>query len=109
MRTMTELKKTLTVGAEFEIIDAHRAETIGQIRRVNFANTQGIYTIIPAEPNSKVTKGNGGKGSYLDWKSAKYWRFKEDNIVAAYNSAEAHTRDTLIIEFKVLKGGERLK
>ena len=105
MRTMTELKKTLTVGAEFEITDAHRAETIGQIRRVNYANTQGIYTTIPAEPDSTVTKANGGKGSYLDWKSAKYWRFKEDNVVAVYNSVEQQNRETLVIEFKILQGG----
>ena len=107
MRTMTELKKILTVGAEFEIIDAHRTETIGQIRSVNYANTQGIYTIIPAEPDSKITKANGGKGSYLEWKSAKYWRFKGDNTVAVYNSAEEQTQETLIIEFKILAGGEK--
>jgi len=103
MRTMTELKKALTVGAEFIIIDAYHTETIGQIRHVNYANTQGIYTIIPAEPNSKITKANGGKGSYLEWKSAKFWRFKEDNIVAFYTSAEEHSQVTLVIEFSVMK------
>jgi hypothetical protein len=101
---MVELKRALSVGAEFEITDAHRAETIGQIRRVNYANTQGIYTIIPAEPDSKVSKANYGKGSYLEWKAAKFWRFKEDDVVAMYNSAEEQTHDTLVIEFKVLQG-----
>jgi hypothetical protein len=103
---MIELKRALSVGAEFEITDACRTETIGQVRRVNFANTQGIYTIIPAEPDSKVTKANGGKGSYLEWRAAKFWRFKEDNVVALYNSAEEQARDTLVIEFKVLHGGD---
>jgi hypothetical protein len=103
---MVELKRALSVGAEFEIIDACRAETVGQIRRVNYANTQGIYTMIPTEPDSKITKSNGGKGSYLEWKAAKFWRFKEDNVVALYNSAEEQTHDTLIIEFKLLHGSD---
>lgn len=102
MRTMTELKRILTVGAEFEITDAHRAETIGEVRRVNYANTQGIYTIIPADPNCKVSTCNGGKGSFLSWGAAKFWRFKENNVVTLYNSAEEQTHDTLVIEFKVL-------
>ena len=104
MRTMTELKQTLVVGAEFTILDSHRAETIGQVRRINFANTQGVYTIVPAEPDSSITKANGGRGSYLEWRAAKYWRFKEDNVVALYSSAEEQTRETLVIEFKVLRG-----
>ena len=107
MRTMTELKKTLTIGAEFKILDSHRAETIGQVRRVNYANTQGIYTIIPSEPDSAATKANGGRGSYLGWGAAKYWRFKEDNVVALYNSAEEQNRETLVIEFKIQGGNAK--
>jgi hypothetical protein len=106
MRRMVELKRALSVGAEFEITDSCRAETIGQIRRVNYANTQGIYTVIPDDPDSKITKANGGKGSYLEWNSAKHWRFKEDNVVALYNNAEEQARDTLVIEFRVLHGGD---
>lgn len=102
MRTMTELKRTLVVGAEFEITDHCRPETIGEVRRVNYANTQGIYTIIPADPDGKISKANGGKGSYLEWRAAKYWRFKEGNIVVLYSSAEEQTHDTLVIEFRVL-------
>jgi hypothetical protein len=101
---MIELKKTLTVGAEFTILDSHRVETIGQVRRVNYANTQGVYTIIPAEPDSTISKSNGGRGSYLEWRAAKYWRFKEENVVALYNSAEEQTRETLVIEFRILGG-----
>lgn len=108
MRTMTELKRTLTVGAEFEITDAHRAETIGEIRRVNYANTQGIYTIIPADPDGKLSKANGGKGSFLGWSAAKYWRFKENNVVALYTSIEEQSHDTLVIEFKVLTGENKV-
>ena len=104
MRTMTELKRTLGVGAEFEIIDAHRTETIGEIRRVNYANTQGIYTINPADPNGKISKYNGGKGSFLGWSAAKFWRFKENNVAALYTSAEEQNRDTLVIEFRILSG-----
>ncbi len=104
MRTMTELKRTLVVGAEFEITDHCRPETIGEVRRVNKANTQGFYTTIPADPKSKTSTANGGKGSWLGWSSAKFWRFKENNVCALYSSAEEQTHDTLIIEFRVLAG-----
>ncbi|GHV34267.1 hypothetical protein FACS1894187_04500 [Synergistales bacterium] len=107
MRTMTELKRTLVVGAEFEITDHCRAEAIGEIRRVNHANTQGIYTIIPTNPDGKISKSNGGKGSFLGWSAAKFWRFKENNVVALYSSTEVQTHDTLIVEFRVLDTEER--
>jgi len=101
MRTMTELKKTLIIGAEFTILDSHRAETIGQVRRVNYANTQGIYTVAATKSDTSIYEPNSGKGSYIEWRSAKYWRFKEDNVVALYNSAEEQNRDTLVIEFRI--------
>jgi hypothetical protein len=58
---MTELKRILTVGAEFEIIDHCRPETIGEVRRINYANTQGFYTTIPADPDGRISRANGGE------------------------------------------------
>jgi hypothetical protein len=101
---MTELKHTLTAGAEFEIIDHCRPEAVGEVRRVSYANTQGFYTTIPADPDGKISKGNGGKGSFLGWSSAKFWRFKENNVCALYSSMEEQDHETIIIEFRILKG-----
>ena len=49
---LSQLKKALTAGAEFEIVGHCRPECLGQSRRVNIANTAGFYSVIPDEPDS---------------------------------------------------------
>ncbi len=107
MRSLSDLKRTLAVGVEFEITGHARAEAVGENRRITYVNTQGFYSINPSAPDGKAAKANGGKGFYLGWGAAKFWRFKENNVVTLYSSAEEQTPDTLIIEFRVITGEEK--
>jgi len=95
---LAQLKKTLVKGAEFHVVAHCRPEVVGERRRVNYANTVGIYTIIPSEPNSKVTKANGGKGSFLEWSKAAFWEFK-DGICTLYSDVKK-TPESLVVAFK---------
>ena len=104
IKNLSQLKKALIPGAVFEITNHCRPECVGQRRKVNIANTQGIYSIIPDEPQSKVTTANCGKGSWLGWSKAPFWKFNGDTA-ALFDSDEHHTAERLIIEIKVL-GGE---
>lgn len=101
MKNLSQLKKALVPGAEFEIIAHCRPECVGQIRKVNIANTQGIYSIIPNEPQSKVTNANCGKGSWNGWSKAPFWEVDGDTA-ALYDSDEIHTEEHLIIKIRVV-------
>lgn len=100
---LSQLKKALTAGAEFEIVGHRRPECVGQRRRVNVANTAGFYSIIPDEPDSKTTLANGGKGSFLGWSKARFWRF-ENGVCALYDDGEAQTPERLVIAIKLKEG-----
>lgn len=68
---LSQLKKRLTVGAEFEI------ETISgelQQRRVIKAQTNAIVSIVPFDANHKVTAGGG---SWMWFDSAAKWAFDD--------------------------------
>ncbi len=96
INNLAQLKKALHVGRRFEITNHWRTETIGQIREVGYANTQGVYTIIPDAPTDKVSTANGGKGSFLDWGKASRWKFEGDTV-SRYDAD-----GTLIITIKLL-------
>ena len=100
IKNLSQLKKALAPGAEFEITAHCRPEYVGQRRKVNIANTQGLYSIIPDEPQSKVTTANCGKGSWLGWSKAPFWSFDGDTA-SIYDSDETHTEKHLIMTIKV--------
>lgn len=100
IKNLSQLKKALAPGAEFEIIAHCRPECVGQRRRVNSANTQGFYSVIPDEPQSKVSTANCGKGSWLGWSKAPFWSFDGDTA-SIYDSDEAHTEKHIIMTIKV--------
>ena len=100
---LSQLKKALTRGAEFEIVGHCRPECIGQIRCVNIANTAGFYSVIPDEPESKISLANGGKGSFLGWSKARFWKF-ENGVCSLYDSDTEQTSERLIIALKLKEG-----
>ena len=100
---LSQLKKALTTGAEFEIVGHCRPECLGQSRRVNIANTAGFYSVIPDEPDSKTTLANDGKGSFLGWSKARFWRF-ENGVCSLYDSDKEQTPEHLIIALKLKEG-----
>lgn len=103
IKNLSQLKKALTPGTVFEIVGHFRPERIGQERLVTLANTAGFYSIIPDAPDSKITLGNNGKGSYLNWSKARFWKFDND-VCALYNSDSEQTDEHLIIAFRLKEG-----
>lgn len=101
IKNLSQLKKSLKAGTRFQITGHCRPECIGQLREVTVANTQGFYSILPDEPDSKTSTCNGGKGSVLWWSKAPFWDFS-DGICGLYDSDTNHTGDCLIISFRVL-------
>ena len=100
VKNLAQLKRTLVKGAEFEIV-AVRQECVGQRRRVNAADSTGFYSIIPDKPDSRETLANNGKGSYLGWSKAAFWRF-ENGICTLYDSDKSFTPDHMIISLKAV-------
>ena len=85
IKNLSQLKKQLTEGMEFEILEHQRSENIGKIRRITAVNTQGIYSIVPAEPDCKDSLANSGKGVWCNWGSAASWEFNaSDNTCTAF-------------------------
>lgn len=101
VKNLAQLKRTLVKGAEFEIIVHARKEYVGQRRMVNAADSTGIYSIIPDQPDSKVTLANNGKGSWLGWSRASFWKFNGD-ICTLYDSNKDFTQEHIIISIKVV-------
>ena len=62
VKNLNQLKKTLKKGTCFEITAHCRPEYVGQKRKVTVANTQGFYSIVPDEPDCKVTLANSPCG-----------------------------------------------
>jgi hypothetical protein len=79
IKNLSQLKKALKAGATFEITAHCRPDCIGQQRQVTKANTQGFYSILPAEPQSKTSLANGEKGSWLGWSNAPFWSLKTES------------------------------
>jgi hypothetical protein len=103
IKNLSQLKKALTAGADFEIVEHCRPECVGQRRRVNIANTSGFYSFIPDDPTNRVSTANCGKGSWLGWSKAPFWEI-QDGEAALYDSDEHHTPEHLIIKIKVEEG-----
>lgn len=101
IKNLAQLKRVLTVGAEFEITSHIRPENNGQLRRINYADTTGIYSIRPDAPDDKsTTLANGGRGSYLQWGKATEWDFA-NNLCTLYQKDAEHTPENVIMSFKI--------
>ena len=100
IKNLNQLKKTLKKGICFEITGHCRPECIGQRRMVTLANTQGFYSIVPEEPENKISLANDGKGSVLWWNRAPFWKFENDGC-SLYSSDREHTEKFLIMSFRI--------
>lgn len=103
VNNLSQLKKILKKGVRFEIVGHCRPEYVGQKREVTVSNTQGFYSIIPGEPDSRVSLANNGRGSVLWWSRAPFWEF-QDGVCSIYNSDEKRTEDYLIMSFRIEDG-----
>ena len=100
VKNLNQLKKTIKKGTCLEILVHCRPEFTGQKRRVTMANTQGFYSIVPDEPEHKVSLANNGRGSVLWWSNAPFWKF-EDGICSIYCNDKEKTEKYLIMSFRI--------
>ena len=102
VKTLAQLKRALTAGTEFRIVEHCRPEEIGKRRRVTYANTVGFYSNIPDEPDSKASQSNRGRGPHLNWSKAPFWEFRPDGVCALYSSDKNKTTEHIIVAVKLL-------
>ena len=101
MNNLSQFKKAIKEGREFEIINHIRTECIGEIRKPNVIQTNGFYSIVPNDTENKVTKANHGKGSWLNFGKASEWAF-DNGLCTCYLSSE-HIDKNFVMTIKFIK------
>lgn len=84
---LSQLKKAMQNKREFRIVKHSREGMEGQIRKPNVVQTNGVYTIIPTEPEHIITLANGKRGSWLEYGKAANWNF-ENGLCSLYTDTE---------------------
>ncbi len=100
INNLAQLKRALTIGAEFEITSYIHTDTVNQLRRVNYVDTTGIYSIRPDKPDDEVSVANGGRGYYLQWGHASEWEFSNGNCTV-YRFDTEHTPENALMSVRV--------
>lgn len=96
IKNLAELKKAISAGHSFTILKHHvKPEFNGQKRTPNVIQTNGFYSIIAEEPESPITKANGGKGYWIEYGKASEWSFN-----AGVCKQTFHGKDVWEIEFE---------
>ena len=86
VKNLSQLKKTISAKQKFEIVRHYlHEECTGQIRRPNVVQTNGFYSIIEDEPDSKVSTANNGKGYWYGYGKASCYEFKENSVLFKLN------------------------
>lgn len=100
---LAQLKRALVIGAEFEI-SSRFSDNNMERRRVNDADTTSIYSIVPFDANAKATMANNGRGSWLQFGKASFWRFK-NGLCSRYpfDDPEKQTEDSLIFSIRIVE------
>ncbi len=98
INNLNQLKKAMKTCPKIEIVAHCRPVCVGQIRKVNLANTQGFYSAEDGVTNY----GNGGLGLFLDWGKAPSWEF-EDGLCTKYGKGMEHTEQNTVISFRILE------
>ena len=99
INNLSQLKKHFATLPEFEIVGHCRKEMVGQVRKVNICDTSGIYSIISTDPDAKESRANGGRGSWLGWSKAAFWKF--ENGIASIYTSDTKEEQFLIMAMKV--------
>lgn len=95
IRNLSQLKKALTRGRAFEIVEQFvKPEMSGQIRRVEVVQTNGIYSHAiggcDAETQSMINNWNYGKGSWVSFGKASDWVFDGTNCTLSVTRTDTH-------------------
>ncbi len=97
---LSQLKRAMTKGTRFRIIDHCRPECVGEEREVTYANTQCFYSVVPGQPDNRASLANNGRGSTLWWRKAPFWEFR-DGKCSLYASDVRRDEKYRIITFTV--------
>lgn len=96
IKNLSQLKKAISEGNIFTIKEHWKQEYIGQRRKGNVIQTNGVYLIIPNEPENKVSLANGKRGSWLEYGKASAWEFN-NGTCTLYNGE--HKPENLVMSF----------
>lgn len=78
IENLSQLKKAIRNGACFRIVKHYvKPAYEGQIRKPNWVQTNGFYSVEVNKPDSDVSLANDGKGSWLEYGKASDWKFEE--------------------------------
>lgn len=96
---LSQLKKAIKEGKQFIIQDHNKKEYIGQIRKPNVIQTNGFYSVIPDEPENKISLANGKRGSWLEYGKATLWDFYKGRCYLYYTEDKKPENLVLAIDF----------
>ncbi len=97
---MSELKRSLHIGAIIKTLDHQKPELIGLERQVTKVQTNAVYTVIPGQPEHVWSKCNGGKGSRMDFDKSDHYEFS--NTIKWFKLPVGTAGNHLIMEFQVM-------
>ena len=82
----SQLKKRLSKGAKFEIVEHFlKPDWTGQKRVVKNTQTNGIYSAIDGDPDGELSNLNYGKGIWMPFNKASNWIFNSDGTITNIN------------------------
>lgn len=102
VKNLAQLKRALVPGAGFEIVDNCRPHFIGQRRTVTSVNSVGVFSTLPAEPDSEISRANDGRGHHLAWMKASNWQFCDDGTCILRRQCHPLGPPELAIALKLL-------
>ncbi len=100
VKNLAHLKRLLADKGQFIFVEHQKVECIGQLRKGNVIQTNGLYSIRPDAMDSKESNWNQGKGSWMDYGKASLWEFK-DGICSRYKDTK-RSKEDLVFSFFVL-------
>ena len=82
IKNLSQFKKAINEGRIFTILSHYiKPEFNGQRRQPSVIQTNGFYSIVPGEPENKISKANNGKGYWIEYGKASEWEFYPDKII----------------------------
>lgn len=87
INNLSQLKKAIAEGREYIVVEHFiKPERAGEKRRPTKVQTNGYYSIVPGEPESVVSRANGGLGYWNTYGKAAEWSFDGDKITQYMNT-----------------------
>ena len=76
IQNLNQFKKAMKAGKRFQIIEHFNfPERNGEIRKPNVVQTNGMYAILPEDPENRLNKVNNGMGSWIEFGKAGDYTF----------------------------------